>query len=578
MATNGNQFDPNDPSNNQGQQNGQGSQQGTPTSQPVNISGSEAQDSSTNSPNQQGQTNPKPTSSGRFQNLNSYLKANQGFNQQNGGLAGQINQNLTSKSNDLQQNFAQAKQDYQTSLNNARQRYDSQFVDNSLQDPTKLSQDDQNKFTQMRDATYNGPTQLDPNLQTQVQDFSNLASGTGTEQGRFNLLQQLYNKPSYTTGQQTLDNLFLQANPTQLANLQNSQITSNQLSSNLGQAQADAGGQAANAIEEANQTQQATRNALMNAVNGFDTQMGQNVQSALTGRDQAYQNELGGLQNGLSSQDALKFGLINNLGDKTSQPIYNLDPTKYLQESTFAPTNQSVASADDYAKINALNSLSGGKLTDPNVSKIFDMYGDPSQAGSFAKQDPYSFNNAQFSNDLNNAKGQYQSALAPQQAAYDAANSTLNSGGQYGGLINQAKATADPIRQNLLQQYNNNKTLGLPNTMGDPSQMSDLDVLRNYGTQPRSNNGNVVGSSNPYDSLIQGITNNQQSMTNSQQMLKQLADTYGLNRSINITDADKYAPVNIANNNPNIDTNNPQGDAVNDTSLPMNALQRIYNR
>jgi hypothetical protein len=51
-------------------------------------------------------------------------------------------------------------------------------------------------------------------------------------------------------------------------------------------------------------------------------------------------------------------------------PIYTLDPGKYLQESTLAPTNQSVASADDYARIGALNNLSGGKLTDPNISKI----------------------------------------------------------------------------------------------------------------------------------------------------------------------------------------------------------------
>jgi hypothetical protein len=75
----------------------------------------------------------------------------------------------------------------------------------------------------MRDAQYKGPTQLDPSLQTQAQDYTNLAGNVGTEQGRYNLLSQLYNTPTYTSGQKTLDNLFLQGNPQQLANLQSNQ-------------------------------------------------------------------------------------------------------------------------------------------------------------------------------------------------------------------------------------------------------------------------------------------------------------------------------------------------------------------
>jgi hypothetical protein len=136
MAVNANTFDPNNPNgntNNPTQQPGTGAPSttgGTP-SQPIGISGTEA--SATPDASGNNASSPKPTSSGRFQNLNAYLRANQGYD-----LAGNVNNNLTSRANDLQKNFAQAQNDYQTSLNNARQRYDSQFVNNTNTPPQDL--------------------------------------------------------------------------------------------------------------------------------------------------------------------------------------------------------------------------------------------------------------------------------------------------------------------------------------------------------------------------------------------------------------------------------------------------------
>src|SRR6185295_13055722 len=99
MATNANQFNPDDNNQDQGQDNFM--------SQPMNISGSEAQNADTGAvagaqSNRAGSQ--KPTSSGSFSNLNAYLKANQGFNREGGGLAGKVNQNLTSRASDLQKN------------------------------------------------------------------------------------------------------------------------------------------------------------------------------------------------------------------------------------------------------------------------------------------------------------------------------------------------------------------------------------------------------------------------------------------------------------------------------------------
>lgn len=559
-------------------------------SQPVGISGSEAQDSSGGPPSASN-ASPKPTSSGRFQNLNAYLKANQNFNQQGGGLAGKVNQNLTSKSNDLQKNFAQSQQDYQTSLNNARQRYDSNFVDNTLKDPTKVSDADASKFAKMRDASYTGPTSLDPSLNIQASNFSNLAGNTGTEQGRFNLLQNLYNKPNYSSGQKTLDNLFLQNNPQQVAALQANKTTANQLNNNLKQAQMQAGIQSTDAINEANTTRDSTRNALTGAVTGFNSGMQDAIQKALSGRDAAYQNELTGLQNpnqGISSADASRFGLLQTLGDAKSMPIYDLDPGKYLQESNVAPTGQTVASADDYNKIQALQKLSG-TYGNENISKVFDTYNNPSLAGSFAKESPYDFNQAAFKNDLNNVKGRYEAERDPIQVQLDNANYNFNNPL---GLNYQLSSQANPVRSQMQTAYNQAKQYAdaagttveqlFANQPGgapiDPTNMSDLDLLGQY-KQETINSGDKGGTTgeftNPYSSFLDKYKTEDQNRTNRQGSLDQLLHKYAADRYVGINDANQYQPTQIAGKGAGDIHSSPEQEP---TSNYLAALNNIYNR
>lgn len=607
MAINGNQYDPNNQNN--GQQ-----QQDNFMSQPVSISGSEAQGPATGAAtggnNAQATSNPKPTSSGRFQNLNAYLNANKNFNAQGGGLAGQVNQNLTSRSNDLQKNFAQAQQDYQTTLNNARQRYDNNFVDNTLKNPTGtpvqtgqntgfvpvagntappaptgLSDADVAKFQGMLNAQYTGPTSLDPNLDVQASNFSQLAGNTGSEQGRFNLLQNLYNKPTYSSGQRTLDNLMLQSNPQQIAALQGNKTTVNQLNNNLRQAETQAGIQATDATNEANATRDATRNALTGAVTGFDTNMQNSVQDALNSRDAAYQKELMGLQNtntGISSDDANRFGLLGTLGDAKSMPIYNLDPGKYLQESTITPTGQTVASADDYNKIAALQKLSGG-YGNEDISKVFDAYNDPTKAGSFAKENPYDFNTAGFTNDLNAVKSAYENEKNPQQVNYDQAYAALHGGDpnlhMQGGVLGEMGRESGTERDKLQQAYNlaslNAKNSGTTienlykNTPGgipfNPTGASDIDVLKAAGSSYTKNN-----QTDPYGDLINRYNFENNKLTNSQQALDQLLNKYGANRYVGINDANKYQPTQVA------PTNTP-GQLPGGGDI-MTALNSIYNR
>lgn len=551
-------FDPNKQNNEQ--------QQGDNLSQPVNISGSAAAAPDAGpsaSPASTGGTNPKPTSSGRFQNLNAYLKANQGFNREGGGLAGKVNQNLTSRASTLQKDFAQAQQDYQTTLNNARQRYDQQFVDQSLANP---EQADVNKFAQYRDATYKGPTELDPNrtLRSQAENFSNLANNTNTEGGRLQLLNQLYNKPTYSRGQKALDNLFLQANPDQLNSLKSNRIVANQVNNNLGQAQSEAAAKAIEATQEANATREATRNALGGAITGFDANMQNAVQQAAAARDQKFGQKQTDLYNTrLGSDEAIKWGLLKQLGDNQSVPLFNLDLQNYLQKSNLDPTKQTVASEADYNRINALRNLAGANLNE-NTSKLFDMFNDPSLAGSFAKQDPYSFNREQFLYDQGQAQANYQLQADPYNTAIAQANAALYTGdantGYLQGLIPALAQNASPIRQQMMDEYNNQlaayQAMGMDAsnvTVPNVANLSDMELIRQYG-----------GAS--LQPLIQGIEGNQSKLTTYQSLLDTLNNASGINRRATITDADQYTPVTI--------------DPANIGATPdiLTALENIYNQ
>ncbi len=556
MATIANQYDPNKPK----------SSEDDSTAQPVSVSGSEAQDDNGGAPSASNaapvaNASPKPTSSGRFQNLNAYLKANQNFNKDAGGLAGKVNQNLTSKSNDLQKNFAQSQQDYQTSLNNARQRYDQQFVNNTLGTPTSninngssginqnpnpsgsgnmgqtpgtfmtpevgapqqnqltppstgnmgqtpentgnmpstvpavlqsassmpsSAQSDIDRFQQMLNASYKGPTSLDPNLNVQASNFANLAGQTGSEQGRFNLLKDLYNKPTYSSGQQTLDNLLLQSNPQQLNTLQANRTKANQINNNLRQAQVQAGVQASDATNEANATREATRNALTGAVSSFGANEDRAVKDALAARQKQFDTEQTGLTTGqLSSQDALNFGLINKLGDtQGNNPLYNLDLGKYLTQSNVSPTGQTVATPEDYQRIAALQKLSGGYATD-DTSKIYDTYSDPTKAGTFAKENPYDFNQASYKTDWNNADLAYH-------------------------------GKADPLQQGI-----------------DTRKHANEDLIK------------YINSHSPFDisdNVYRSLANNQQGIKSGQASLDQLMQAMGANKKLGLTDASKFAP------------------------------------
>lgn len=380
-------------------QQDENAQDKAPSSQGVNVSGTQASDSTGGAPSQapQGGTasaTPTGSSSGRFQNIQNYINANKGYNQDQGGLAGQVGSSLAGQENKQEQAIGNESNRYQTDASTAAQPYnyylnnsqssDSQdpYLTSTLQDPTKVANDPNalNQWQQYYSGAYTAPTAYDSSgqLNQNVQNYQQQNSQTGSESGRMSLLNQLYGNPGYNTGQQSLDNLLLQSNPGQLSSLQS---TASNLTNQLGGAYTNAQNAAQGALtagqSAASAAKAAAAPALGMAETGFETGINQKVSDINAQRANEYNTQLAQLQSGRITKDQ-----ATQLGINTPY-LYGVDPTQFLQQGLAANIYQA-ASPEDYARAQALSTLAG------QPTNTFLPGSNVSQSGQIAKS--YSYN------------------------------------------------------------------------------------------------------------------------------------------------------------------------------------------
>lgn len=417
----------------------------------VNVSGSSASGAGASPSSNSGGASATPagTSSGRFQNLQGYLKANAGYNQGQ-GLAGQMGSSLTGQEQQQEQGIGQAQQNWVNQ--NQSKNYDvnaaTSNINNTLSNAGQASSDPNaiSQFQQYLGANTNyvAPQSLDANgqLQTGVNNVQQNANLAGSENGRYQLLQNLYGTPGYSVGQQSLDNLLLQGSPGQLQNLTD---TTKGLGAQLGNAYNSANQNVNNLISQYGQnaaaTQNAAQTALGGAVNNFNTQAQQDASNVQAQRSDAYNKTLQGLQNNNLSADQLQ-----SLGLSLGQSTFGIDPTKYLSQSNQAVTAQNAISAPEYAQIQALSKLAGTGSTDAGVNNILQQFAGNSQVGQL--QDPYAFDTSGFKNAVQGQSTAYNKALNTLNTEQDSTQKTIRD------LLNGAGPVgAYAGGQSALQQY-----------------------------------------------------------------------------------------------------------------------------
>jgi len=256
----------------------------------------------------------KGTSSGRFTNLQNYLKANQ---------PGQFGQNLSSKvqqkAEDVTSKIDKERQEFQQKTQQSLQPFQGseQFVQSALQDPTKFVQQDQQglqRFDTIRSGVYQGPKELQNagQLQAQTQNVQNLSKLGATEGGRFNLLRTMFNKPTYTRGQQTLDNLILQGGPTQ--GLQSLRRISAEAGRDLSTATQQALAEGQKATGEVGQAADLLRKSLTGSETDFTSGISKRVEDfrkEIGEREKIYRQNLS-QRNELTDQDLSLLGIPEN--------------------------------------------------------------------------------------------------------------------------------------------------------------------------------------------------------------------------------------------------------------------------
>lgn len=328
----------------------------------------------------------KSSSSGTFTNLQSYLSANEG-----NSPVSQITSKVAPEGEQAQTGLEQAQKAFQTNLD-SQTKYNPDLIANAVNDPTAV---DVNQVLAQRHANYSGTQGLDeaqgynPDQASKVQSE---IDQTKTEPGQFALLQNLVqspNRPSYSKGEQSLDELLLQSQPSQQA-LQGLQSKYGQLGSQYATAEQGATTQAKAAADEAKRISDLANNQIQGGYNNLNSMMGTNYQTALTNAQRLQGAVPAAIASGnlgaLSDQDLQNLGLSGVVGQ-----TMGYDPRTYMGYNT--PTISNTASAADIAKIGAYGKL----LERPDLGNIYD----PSQAGSYNQ--PITFDSGRYQKDVADA-------------------------------------------------------------------------------------------------------------------------------------------------------------------------------
>lgn len=406
------------------------------------------------------------TPSGRA-NIQQYLQANQGA----GNVLSQgIQSNAQNQANQLGQQVNNARTDLSGKANPLSANLGdqaSQKIQTAFKDPSAIlaQQNQLSDFQKLRDQGYQGDIQSAQTafgntqnaLQNQASQLGQNAQNAQTESGRFQLLRNTFGQPNYSSGQQRLDQLFLQAQPGVNKNLQTGlQNVNNQATQNVSGLGADA-------------------TARFNALNDLSTQRSKDIQNLFqNGSDTSgletdasqrgisdigtnAQNELTAAQAATAAVPALRDRLTNNtltdqdvsdLGLSKGENIYNLDLNKYISQNDKVPTLTGAANADEVARYNALQQLSGD--TSANI------FGGATDVGTYK---PYDFNSQQLGTDLSDTQQKYQDLVHSVNGGGDLAENFRKyyAGGNIGGpqydTLKTAK-TSDQI-QSAMNSYLN---------------------------------------------------------------------------------------------------------------------------
>lgn len=352
----------------------------------------------------------RPEGSGRAVNLKQYVEANK---PQSGQIAQGIGQQAEKEASGIRAGIQSQKGQFEQQAGQLEQNLGEgaqPLIQSAFQDPQALLNQQQQleQFQNLRTGGYGEQIgQLPANtqeLQQQVQGLQQSADLSGGEAGRFGLLQKAFGTPTYSSGQQRLDQLLLQATPGVGRELQ-TQLSG--IAQGVGQ-DLGAFGEQASARQQAlsdlsSQRQQEIGSLLQTGnVEGYDplqeTELGQlglqDIEAMVGQRatdQQASAGEESAALRGRLSDLSLTAQDLQDLGLEEGQNLYGMqDLSPFITQSELQATNAGVIQDPEFARLQALQQLSG-------VEGGFLSQTDPNQIGGFK---PYDFRGGDLQTEL----------------------------------------------------------------------------------------------------------------------------------------------------------------------------------
>lgn len=496
--------------NQPGQSNSNANQAGQP---PVQQSQGNASDggATNNQPN-----NPNQQKGSGFTNIQKVMQANQGNN-----LGSSIGNNIQQVGSSAQNNLRNAQNQFQqgTQQNQFNTDANNQLVQNVLNDPNAaVNQTSGNQFQNLISGQYQGPQGLQNanELQGQASNVAQMGQALGTSGGRIGLLQQLVgNNGEYTAGQANLDNLLLgQSNSPELQAAKRQALT---LQGKVGSAIQGAAAQGQQNTNSAQQFGQGVRDQFGNVVSSANSALQNQAVQAQQGRDAQYQQTLKDLQSGNINQDE-----ANLLGLTQGQNVYNVlngagsgssGANAFLAEDPLKANASNVASASDYAKMQALQKL-GGQFAPQNASQAFQNYQDPSQASRFQNAQAVTGNQSDFQKALQGAQTSYSGIHDPAANSLSHAQQLQSIWDQFNqGKISSNEAQVLSQQAGLQGNANQNQAFSWNNLQSAQQGMQNAQNQLNsqFGTPETINiTGNPTSINSSYPLINKAVSGNQQ--------------------------------------------------------------------
>lgn len=318
---------------------------------------------------------PKPKQgSGSFANLNSYLDANK---EQAKTMGTQVAGNVAAKADDAQSSLNNTFESFTNQANQQKVTADQSILDGIQNDPLSITSNAEKlaQAQKMRTAAYNGPSDLVDvdgfgEAQSKITNANDQLKSLGTETGRAAALQDTYKRPSYTRGQVSLDQALVQKSPDAQNEILSVQNRYGDLLGVLDGKQTAATQQAA-AIKASNDATRSSYQSVIGQEDDLATEADErsgalgSFQNSLEKALAEYRSGEGNQLNRIVDQSHSRTfdqDILDLLGLTAGTRNYNTDFNSLLPTRVDLSTinAQNIASADDYAKYQALQQLAGG--------------------------------------------------------------------------------------------------------------------------------------------------------------------------------------------------------------------------